>query len=113
MFASTPEVDADQAQQLAEAGAVLVDVRRADEWDAGHAPGALHIPLDHLPARVDDLTGAGRLVMVCRSGSRSARATRWLRAQGCDAVNLAGGMQAWARSGGAVVCDDDAPGRVA
>lgn len=113
MFNRTPRVDPGEAQQLLEDGARLVDVRRADEWDAGHAPAALHIPLDQLPGRHDELKGAQQVVMVCRSGSRSARATQWLRQQGYEAVNLAGGMQAWARAGGSVVRDDGSAGRVA
>lgn len=113
MFNRTPQVDPGEAQQLLEDGARLVDVRRAYEWDAGHAPAALHIPLDQLPGRHDELKGAQQVVMVCRSGSRSARATQWLRQQGYEAVNLDGGMQAWARAGGSVVRDDGSAGRVA
>jgi rhodanese-related sulfurtransferase len=98
-----PEVDVVQAQQLVADGAALLDVRRADEWQAGHAPHALHVPLDALQQRVDEVPTDRRVVAVCRSGARSAQATRFLRGQGIDAVNLDGGMQAWARSGGDVV----------
>ena len=113
MFNRTPQVDAVQARRLVDGGAMLIDVRGPDEWDAGHAPGALHIPLDQLPSRVGDVAGAEQVVMVCRSGSRSARATQWLLGHGVDAVNLGGGMQAWACAGGSVVRDDGSVGRVA
>jgi rhodanese-related sulfurtransferase len=113
MFNRTPQVDVGEAQQLLDGGATLVDVRRADEWEAGHSPDAVHIPLDQLPDRHDELAGAQQVVMICRSGSRSARATQWLRHQGHDAVNLVGGMQAWARAGSAVVRADGSVGRVA
>jgi len=58
--------------------AVLVDVREADEWAAGHAPNAIHIPLAELPARIDELPETDDTVaIVCRMGGRSARAVQW------------------------------------
>ncbi|MEJ5944011.1 rhodanese-like domain-containing protein [Pseudokineococcus basanitobsidens] len=78
--------------------AVLVDVREDDEWAAGHAPGAVHIPLGDLPARVGELP-EGDVHVVCRSGGRSARATAWLQQNGVDAVDVAGGMGAWYEAG--------------
>ncbi|MGV8966418.1 MAG: rhodanese-like domain-containing protein [Cellulomonas sp.] len=84
------------------AGTTLVDVREQNEWDAGHAPGAVHVPLGELIARVGELP-AGRLLVVCQLGGRSARATEWLNGAGYDAVNLSGGMVDWARAGLPVV----------
>jgi rhodanese-related sulfurtransferase len=84
-------------------GTVLLDVREQDEWDAGHAPGAVHIPLGELPDRVGELPGDAQLMVVCHSGGRSARATAWLSQGGYDAVNLDGGMVDWARAGLPVV----------
>lgn len=78
--------------------AVVVDVREQDEWDAGRAPGALHIPLSELPERLADLP-EDELLVVCRSGGRSARATAWLTHNGYDARNLDGGMKAWSVAG--------------
>lgn len=76
--------------------AVILDVRRQDEWDAGHAPTAVHIPIEELPARVADLPQSdGPLPVVCRGGGRSSRATKWLNENGHDAVNVTGGMKAW------------------
>jgi rhodanese-related sulfurtransferase len=98
-----PDIDVAQAQQMLAEGAALLDVRRADEWQAGHAPQALHVPLDALQQRVADVPTDRQVVAVCRSGARSARAAAFLRGHGIDVVNLDGGMQAWARSGGDVV----------
>ncbi len=97
---SVPSVPATQVP----ADAVLVDVREQDEWDAGHVEGALHIPLADLPARLDDLPD-GEVVVVCRSGGRSARAVAWLSQNGYDAVNLDGGMGAWAEAGRPMVSE--------
>jgi len=92
---SVPSVAANQVAD----GARVLDVREADEWQAGHIEGALHIPLAEVPTRLDDLVGADELVVVCRSGGRSARAVAWLVRNGLDAVNLEGGMGAWAAAG--------------
>lgn len=89
-------------------GAALVDVRELDEWQAGHVDGALHIPLGELTARLGELP-EGELVVVCRSGGRSARAVAWLNENGFDSTNLDGGMQAWAGTGRPMVSDSGAP----
>ena len=88
-------------------GAAIVDVREPDEWQAGHIPGALHIPLGELPARVGELPD-GEIVLVCRSGARSGRAVAWLNRSGAAAVNLDGGMQSWAAGGRAMVSENGA-----
>ena len=89
--------------------ALLVDVRGPEEWQQGHAPDALHVPLDTLDA--EDF--AGRTVLaVCRSGRRSEMAAATLREAGVDACNVTGGMQAWADAGLAVVTDTGTPGSV-
>ncbi|RZQ62120.1 rhodanese-like domain-containing protein [Amycolatopsis suaedae] len=87
---------------------VLLDVREDDEWAAGHAPVAKHIPLGELPARLDELAELPDdqpLYVVCRTGGRSARATMWLNANGWDAVNVAGGMKSWQTEGRELVGD--------
>lgn len=89
----TPEI---HARDIAD-HAVMVDVREQDEWDAGHAPGAVHIPLGDLPARLGELPDDTETVpVICRSGNRSGRAVVWLVQQGFDVANVVGGMQAWA-----------------
>ena len=83
----------------------ILDVREQDEWDAGHVPGALHVPLGDVPAHLDELQGGEPLVVVCRSGGRSARAVAWLTRNGVDATNLDGGMGAWADAGRPMVSE--------
>ena len=95
--------------------AVLLDVRENDEWVAGHAPGAVHVPMGQVAQRLDELTTAfpDRSVhVVCRSGGRSARVTAYLKQAGWDAVNVDGGMRAWAAAGRPMVTDSNAPARV-
>jgi rhodanese-related sulfurtransferase len=104
-FPSVPSVspaELDRAQPVP-ADAVLLDVREADEWAAGHAPQAVHIPLSELTERVDELPEGRRVLVVCHAGSRSARATAWLVGNGIDALNVDGGMVDWARAGLPVV----------
>lgn len=106
--AQAPPVDRPDAP----AGApVLLDVREDDEWRAGHAPGALHVPLQEVPARLAELPDAP-LAVVCRAGVRSAQAVAWLSAHGVDAVNVAGGMQAWEAAGRELVSDSGVPPQV-
>jgi rhodanese-related sulfurtransferase len=91
--------------------AVLLDVREDDEWVAGHVEGARHISMGQIPARLDevvdlaDASGAGEIVVVCRSGNRSAHVVAWLTRNGVDAVNLAGGMGAWVDAGRPMVSE--------
>ncbi|MEU2895210.1 rhodanese-like domain-containing protein [Streptomyces sp. NPDC001273] len=97
-------------------GDFLLDVREDDEWKAGHAEGALHLPVSEFVARYGELTEAapqdGRIHVICRSGGRSAQVTMYLAQQGIDAVNVHGGMQAWESAGRPVVTDDGQPGHV-
>lgn len=79
--------------------AVVVDVREPDEWAAGHAPGAVHIPLGEVPERLGELPESEPLPVICRSGGRSQRAVQWLAQQGFDVVNVEGGMRAWGSAG--------------
>jgi rhodanese-related sulfurtransferase len=90
----------------------LLDVREQDEWDAGHIEGAQHIPLGQLGARLAEVPIKGTLVAVCRSGSRSDRAAKGLRASGFEAENLEGGVTAWTRAGLPLVAKSGGPGRV-
>jgi rhodanese-related sulfurtransferase len=97
-----PEVSPEEAIALVAEGTLLVDVREQDEWDSGHAPDARLLPLSQLQERVTELPEDTRFLVICHSGGRSMRATAFLRAEGFDAVNVTGGMVAWAQSGGAL-----------
>ncbi len=96
-------------------GAVLLDVRENDEWAAGHAPAAVHVPMGQVEQRLDELTAAfpeRPVRVVCRSGGRSSRVTAYLVQQGWDAVNVDGGMRAWTAAGRPMVAESDATPRV-
>ena len=94
------QIEARAAADLVERGEVLLlDVREHNEWRAGHAPAALHIPLGELAHRFEELPHDRRIVAVCRSGARSGHATQSLRRAGLQVENLSGGMKAWHREG--------------
>ena len=95
-----PEVDASDARaRFVEGRALGLDVREQDEWDAGRIKGAVHMPLSDLGARHGELARDRPIVVVCRSGARSAVATEALIGAGFDAYNLEGGMNAWHAAG--------------
>ena len=106
-----PQVGARAAKTMVDRGALLLDVRELDEWCTEHAPGAMLVPMGRVQARQDELPRERPIVVVCRSGGRSAAVTAALRRSGFDAVNLAGGMCVWAAAGLPVVAGSD-PGLV-
>jgi rhodanese-related sulfurtransferase len=89
-------------------GVVLLDVREQEEWDAGHAPQAVHIPMSELAGRLGEVSNDGEVYVVCRSGGRSARVTAYLNQNGWDAQNVDGGMQTWHAQGRPLVTADPA-----
>lgn len=95
------------------ADAFLLDVREHDEWQAGHAPTAVHIPMGELGLRQDELPAEQPIVTICRSGNRSAAVVQALTRAGYDAHNLDGGMHEWVAAGLPIVQDDGTPGHVA
>jgi rhodanese-related sulfurtransferase len=104
-----PTIDAPHV----EPDAYLIDVREPDEWDAGHAPDAHHIPMMEVPARVAEIPADADVVVVCRSGGRSGQVVGYLMNQGWDNLrNLDGGMRAWAAAGRDMVSEDGQPARV-
>ena len=89
-----------QAAALREGGAFVVDVREPDEWAAGHIPDATLIPLGELASRVGELPRDRSIVVVCRSGNRSAQGRDILLGAAFVAVtSLDGGMTDWAAAG--------------
>jgi rhodanese-related sulfurtransferase len=91
---SVPPVDVPE-------GAPVLDVREDDEWAEVRIPWAQHVPLSALVqgAREIEVPEDAPLVVACHVGGRSAQVVAWLRSQGVDAVNLAGGMAAWEGAG--------------
>lgn len=107
---ASDDVTPAEAHAAAE-GHVLLDVRELDEWAAGHAPDAVHLPLGQV--HPDALPAATTLLVICRSGGRSGKAVEVLQKAGYRARNVAGGMQAWAAAGLPIVRADGEPGTVA
>ena len=93
---STGEIDASQVEAQIEAGATVLDVRRASELaERGQIPGALHIAYERLLARVSEVPKNKPVIVYCRSGNRSAYASGLLDRMGYQATNVAGGYEAW------------------
>jgi sulfur-carrier protein adenylyltransferase/sulfurtransferase len=96
------EISPPEAQARHAAGATLIDVREQVEWDAGHIPGAVFIPLgtldQQIAAAVPDKDT--EIIMQCRSGARSGRGTDLLQQLGyTNVVNMAGGILQWQADG--------------
>ena len=98
-------VSVDEARRKLDAReALLIDVRERDEWQSGHVKGAKHIPLGELGARLGEIPRDREVLLLCRSGGRSGRATQLLQAQGFTrACNVEGGIMAWTGRGYPVV----------
>ncbi|GAB4582248.1 rhodanese-like domain-containing protein [Nocardia sp. IFM 10818] len=89
--------------------ALLLDVREDDEWRLGHAPGAIHIPMVDVPARIDELDYDAEIYVICRQGGRSLEVVRYLNHVGFEAVQVTGGMVAWQQTGRPLAGDGDEP----
>lgn len=112
-FLPEDEISVSRARELTDAGdAWLLDVREPFEWEAGHAPGAHHIPLGELGERQHEFPEDQQLLIICRSGARSRRVTDALIEANYPAANVAGGMSAWHAEGGPVLRDDGTPGAI-
>lgn len=110
--ADVSDIDPAEVDRLVAEGALLLDVREDDEWAAGHAPSAVHLPMGQVVEGMGEL-GTGRtIVCMCRAGGRSQSVAVHLAGSGFDVRNAAGGMQAWAAHGLPVVDAAGAPGRV-
>jgi rhodanese-related sulfurtransferase len=78
----------------------VIDVRQMEEIAHGTVPQAEALPLSTLPAKIHEFSREEKLVMVCRSGARSAQACMFMQQQGFSNVyNLRGGMIGWVQSG--------------
>jgi rhodanese-related sulfurtransferase len=93
-------VSVSEAAELFSAGSFLLDVREQSEWDAGHIDGAVLIPLAELTTRMVEIPADKTILIICRSGNRSAQARDQLRAAGFNQTSsIDGGMNAWIQEG--------------
>lgn len=101
MDAALPlEISVSETVAKKEAGAFILDVREQEEWNAGHIAGAALIPLGSLSDRLSELPKDQEIVVVCRSGNRSAQGRDILLNAGFKKVtSMAGGMNQWAKAG--------------
>ncbi len=96
------EITVDELAALLDAGARLVDVREPHEYEDARVPGGVLVPFGAVPDSLDEFPTAQTTYVICRSGARSMRACEFVAQHGRDAVNVAGGTQAWIESGRAV-----------
>ncbi|MCR4335252.1 MAG: rhodanese-like domain-containing protein [archaeon] len=90
------EVSVEEAKKLiAGKKAILLDVREKEEIESRNANPDKRIPLGELAERKNELSTKQPIIVICRSGNRSAKATKFLNENGFDAFNLKGGMLAW------------------
>lgn len=88
------------AERLQRGGGVLIDVRSREEYAAGHAVYARHMPLSALTTQdIEVLKEHSEVYVICQSGGRSSVATRALQTHGVNAINISGGTSAWHTSG--------------
>ena len=106
------DIDPAAARLLLEAGAFLLDVREDDEWNAGHAPEAVHVAMGLVSERAAEIPSDRTVLCICRVGGRSATVAGALAEAGYDVRNVGGGMLAWEADGFPVVSGSGDPGRI-
>ena len=97
------EIDVDQLADRLSAGATVVDVREPAEYAAAHVAETRLVPMGQLASRLDELDRGRPVYLICRVGNRSGAMCDVLAAAGFEAVNVRGGIEAWAASGRPVV----------
>lgn len=98
------EISVSETAKMQDAGAFILDVREPSEWAQGHIEGAVLIPLGELAGRLNEIPKDQRIVVVCRSGNRSARGRELLLNSGFDRVtSMTGGMNQWQAEGNPVI----------
>ena len=103
---SISEASVDELESALQAGARLVDVRERAEYEAGHVPGAVLVPLSTVPAALGQFAADAPTYVICKTGARSYRACEYLADQGLEGINIEGGIMAWIISGRGTVTGD-------
>jgi phage shock protein E len=90
------DITAEEARRWVENGALLLDVRTATEFSAGHLPSARNVPVGELQRKLNEIGAKDRpIVVYCLSGSRSAMAKRLLQSAGFQKIANLGSMSRW------------------
>lgn len=98
-MSETPEVSVDDLAAALGGGAHLLDVREPDEWLEERVAGGQHIPLGEIVERASEVPSDQPVYVICAAGGRSMQAADYLRTQGIEAINVAGGTKGWVASG--------------
>lgn len=94
------EISVSQAAAKRQAGVFILDVRQPEEWADAHIPGSTLIPLGDLESRINEVPKDQEIVVVCRSGNRSAQGRDILKQAGFTQVtSMAGGLNEWKAEG--------------
>ena len=107
-------VDSSEGRSILDAdpdGTVVIDVRRDDEWVTGHVAGAIHIPVDDLADRLDQIPSDKKVLFICATGVRSGLACEMAAALGYDSenlINIEDGTPAWIAGGHPTSYGDEA-----
>lgn len=89
-------IDISEVTEYQEQGALVIDVRETNEYDAGHIPGAMNKPLSEISAgNLEGLDPNQEYVVVCQSGNRSQQASDLLAEEGYEVINVKQGMSSW------------------
>ena len=98
-----PEIDLDELERRIIGNPVIIDVLEEDEFIEARLDGVIHMHLSTVPERLADIPTGEAVLVICALGGRSARAVEFMRANGIDATNIAGGTLGWIESGRPVV----------
>ena len=96
--ANVPTISPEEAREyLTNSNYKFIDVRTDDEYDSGHIPNSMHIPLHQIQDRMSEIDSLKNknIIAYCRSGARSSKATKILVKAGFDVLNLSGGVLSW------------------
>ncbi len=98
------EISVNELTTLVENGSLVIDVREPDEYESGHIPGAILVPLSTVPNNSSEFESEETVYIVCRSGGRSMQACEMLHEIGItNVVNVAGGTVGWIALGNEIV----------
>jgi rhodanese-related sulfurtransferase len=103
-----PEIDVEELEELCASGVAVFDVREPDEYVEAHVPGAALVPLATVPDTLAAFPARGPVYLICAGGGRSRRAAAFLRGNGVDAINVAGGTRAWVAAGKSIATGPEA-----